>query len=181
MKKHPAYMIGFLAIVGIICATLLSVVNAITYPIILENEFKSLNATLSALDVQVTEDLTEELEKDKNMLDGVNNVYAGVHADSTNCYVFEVNANNNFTSFKVLVVISKEDGKILTLSTVGESGFTTHGKDSLFKGNDFGLTNSTSSSLDANFISVSGATVSSDSILVAVKLAYKQLEVLGGK
>lgn len=179
MKKHPAYMIGFLAIIGIVCATLLSVVNAITYPIILENEFKSLNATLSALNVEVSEDLTESLGDD--LLEDVNNVYSGKHSGSTNCYVFEVNAKNSFTTFKVLVVISKQDSKVLTLSTVGESGFTTHGKDSSFKGNDFGLSNSASSSLDANFTPVAGATVSSDSILEAVKLAYEQLKVLGGK
>lgn len=177
MKKHPAYMIGFLTVIGIICASLLSIVNAITYPIILENEFKTLNETMSGLNVKVTQDLTDDLG-DK-LLENVNNVYEGKYNEEINCYIFEVNTKNSYTEFKVLVVISK-DGKILTISPVGTSGFTTHNMDSSFVGNDFGLANSDKDSLDTNFDSIAGATTSSKSVLSAVKLAFEQYEVLGG-
>ena len=171
MKKHPVYMICFLAILGVICAGLLSGVNAITAPIIKENKFAAVNKTLEAIKV-----LEGEVVEGVDLVDGVESIYAGQFEGTTACYAFVVNVKNNFTEFQVLVALSK-DGKILAISPAQGSTLTTHGKDSAFAGNTFGIIGS-GSDFASKFEVVAGASVTSGSFEEAVKIAFKQLKKL---
>lgn len=178
MKKNsPVYMILFLTVLGIICAGLLSGVNALTKGKIAENEQKKLEQSLEALNIQSPVIVDVEY-----VSDDIKGVYEGSYSgngESVSCYVFEVEQKNKFTTFTTLVAISK-DGSLLAITPKGSSGFTTHGMDASFIGNNFGIIGSTSDNFASNFQGVSGATYSSGSIKGSIELSYEQFNKIGG-
>lgn len=171
---HVLHLTLFLFVLGVICAGLLSLVNQITKPVIEANVQKELEATLAS--VNVTE---PKLLEEVTLVAGVDKVYQGKVDGTTECYVFQVTVKNSYTTITTLVVIGKTDALVKAVATVsGTPSYTTHGKDSGFINNNFGLIGAGSTNYQDQFKGVASATVSSSSILEAVKLSYQQMKGL---
>ena len=167
----------FLAILGLICAGILAIVNNITSPIIEQNKIKELEKQLSVINIKDPKVVECDLIK------GVDAVYSGIYnkglSDENECYIFQVTVKNDYTSITTIIAISKTNGKIIALSPLsGDPSYTTHGKNNDFKGNDFGLVGSNNNGINSAFENVAGATKSSESIKKAAKLAFEQYELL---
>lgn len=173
MKKMPESLKFslFLALLGLICAGLLALVNSITSPIIENMKQEELQETLK--DVGITKDL-KEITPDK-YVNGVKKIYSGKDDADKECYVFEVEKSNTYTSFTTLVVFYKEKYLIKTVVVLKTDKITTHNKDQDFINNDFNLPGSTPEDYEDNFANVSGATYSSESVKAAVTSAYLQV------
>ena len=85
MKKHPLYIICFLTILGIISASLLSIVNSITAPIIKVNALTGLKEELSKYDITL-----DKINENVSKVDKVLNIYEGNHKINGKCYIFEI-------------------------------------------------------------------------------------------
>lgn len=172
MKKlpYPIYLSFFLGILGIICSGLLAGVNCITAPVIKENQAKAFNEILKQAN----------LEYDTEM-NGLDTDVAGCYALNGNkvkCAVFQVTTKNNDDNveFNIIIAINVTNGQIEYISVAGQSGFTTHGHDADFIGNDFGVKNATSSNYEDKFTGISGATHSALAVKNAITVAFSQFE-----
>ncbi len=172
MKKlpYPAYLALFLGILGIISAGLLAGINILTAPAIKANEEKKLAEQLKVIEVESPKILEVEL------LENVQNAYEGLYSGKE-VYVFNVQNKNQYLTIQTLVVITKEDGKILNIS-VGLPATNPPGIGGSFEGVKFGLIDATQEDYDSKFDKVTGATISSNSVKACVKLAFDQYKVI---
>ena len=146
MKKlpYPAYLALFLGILGIISAGLLAGINILTAPAIKANEEKKLAEQLKVIEVESPKILEVEL------LENVQNAYEGLYSGKE-VYVFNVQNKNQYLTIQTLVVITKEDGKILNIS-VGLPATNPPGIGDL--GVKFGLIDATQEDYDSKFVKV---------------------------
>lgn len=177
MKKMPRtlYLCLFLLALGVIAGGLLAGVNALTAPIIAENEAKELAKNLEKVGVTNPKEVTTSTMVNKN----VTNVYTGKF-QSNDCYVFNTTDSNKYTTVNVLVVIEKTEGTILNIHVSGVPSITTHGFDSSFTNENLGVIGGTNAD---SLTSVSGATISSNSIKTCINAAveiYQDLDHSGG-
>ena len=174
--NHTVHLALFLAVLGVICAGLLALVNMITTPFIEANLQKELEKTLEVIKVK------EPTQLDVELIDGVEAVYEGIvnkgEVTEAPCYVIQTKVKNNYTTVTTLIVINKDNGSIITVKPIG-SGLTTHNKDADLIASDFGVIGATSSDYLSKFQPVADATVSSGSISEGIKLAYEQLKGMG--
>ena len=178
--KRILFLSLFLAVLGLVCAGMLAVVNHITEPIIQDNKRKELEKQLEVINIK------DPTEVECKLIKGVDAVYSGIYnkgeKDETECYVFQVTVKNDYTSITTIIAIGKEKGKIVALAPLsGDPSYTTHGKNDSFVMNNFGLIGSGSNNINSSFESVAGATKSSESIKNAAKLAYEQFFTLTSK
>lgn len=173
MKKlpYPLYLALFLGVLGIIAAGLLAGINILTAPAIKANEEKKLAEQFKVIEVESPKILEVEL------LENVLGAYEGL-TNGKACFVFNVQNKNQFLTVQTLVVISQEDGKILNLSV--NLPATTHGMDSSFEGNKFGVIDANQDDFTGKFVTISGATKSSDSVKACINLAYEQYKGIKG-
>ena len=175
--KRILFLSLFLAVLGLVCAGMLAVVNHITEPIIQDNKRKELEKQLEVINIK------DPTEVECELIKGVDAVYSGIYnkgeKDETECYVFQVTIKNDYTSITTIIAIGKEKGKIVALAPLsGDPSYTTHGKNDNFVMNNFGLIGSGSNNINSSFEAVAGATKSSESIKNAAKLAYEQFFTL---
>lgn len=168
---HILHLVIFLFVLGLICAGLLALVNNITAPFIEKNKENDLENTFSQINVKNPVEL-----KNQTLIDGVEKIYLG-KIDDEECYVFQINSKNNFTTITTLVVISKRSNLILALQPMsGTPSFTTHGKDDAIANNDYNVVGRGENNYNDYFNSVSGATISSSSIKNSIRIAFEQLK-----
>lgn len=173
MKKLPRtlYLALFLLALGVIAGSLLAGVNAITKPVIEQNAIKELEKNLADVNVKNPKDISSTVK----LVSGVSSVYSG-EFDGKECYVFNTANSNKYTTVKVLVVLAKEDGKILNFKVTGEPSITTHGFDASFAG-ELGVIGETSSD---KLVSISGATFSRGSVKACLDAAINMYNAMKG-
>jgi uncharacterized protein with FMN-binding domain len=110
------------------------------------------------------------------LLENVQSAYEGLYSGKE-VYVFNVQNKNQFLTIQTLVVITKEDGKILNIS-VGLPATNPPGFGGSFEGVKFGLIDATQEDYDSKFVKVTGATTSSNSVKACVELAFDQYKVI---
>ena len=84
--------------------------------------------------------------------------------------IYYLEKENRFTTVKLYVGLD-EEGKIVNMVTTQSD---TIGKGENFNGEDMGLNGATSTTVDDSFVSVSGATISSNTVKELIALAFEQ-------
>ena len=104
--KRILFLSLFLAVLGLVCAGMLAVVNHITEPIIQDNKRKELEKQLEVINIK------DPTEVECELIKGVDAVYSGIYnkgeKDETECYVFQVTVKNDYTSITTIIAIGKE-------------------------------------------------------------------------
>ena len=175
MKKHPVYIVCFMMILGIVCASLLSLVNYFTAPYIKRNSNSELIEALEKYDIKITK-VIENVDKEDKMLA----IFEGATKDNSKCYIFEVEEKQSMLKnpYSIYVVISEEDGTIINFfsnETIANPGYETG-----FLNNNLGVLGSTESNYEANFDAVSGSTLTSNTFKDAFKVAFRQYNQMKG-
>lgn len=171
MKKHPLYIICFLTILGIISASLLSIVNSITAPIIKVNALTGLKEELSKYDITL-----DKINENVSKVDKVLNIYEGNHKTNGKCYIFEIEEKQSLVKepFSIFVVIDESDGTIVTFYS--SDIYANEGYDDKFDGVDFGVIGTNKDNFENSFENVADATYTSNAFKDAFKVAFEQYE-----
>lgn len=103
--KNTIKLAGFLAVVCVICALILTSVNNMTEPVIAKNEKEKIELTLRELVPQATKFEEKEIEKHKELL-SINQAYNNKKLIAT---VLEVQATGFQSDIKLLIAITPDD------------------------------------------------------------------------
>ena len=166
-----------LCAVGIICGTVVSIVDTITAPIIERTEKKILAKSLESVGLLNY----SILEKNDNIsfIDGIDEVYLGTNANNDPVYAFKVVIKSKYVSkFSSLIVINKVTKRIENIKLL--SNATNNGLDHMFD-TDFNIIGSTNYEIDSNFEWVASATKSSASVKESIEIAFEQFNLIIGE
>lgn len=169
MDKFPQPLkLGlFLFVLGLLCATLLAVVNSFTAPVIEEAKSAQLAKTLGDLKSGVTfKDDTSSYTR----LSGVRKVYGTYTGETQNGVIYQVNISGYAGVIEVLIGFNTDTNTVMGLKVLSQT--ETPGIGSKIVDFDFGLNNKPFNTTDFNMIS--GATVSSNAVKAAVAIAQAQ-------
>ena len=175
MKKHPVYIVCFMMVLGIICALLLSLVNTFTAPYIKRNSKIELINALEKYNIELTL-IIENVDLEEKMLA----IYEGKTSDNDKCYIFEVEEKQSMLKnpYSIYVVIKESDGTIINFFS--NETYANPGYDTGFINNNLGVIGSTESNYEANFDTVSGSTLTSNTFKDAFKIAFRQYNQMKG-
>ena len=166
-----------LCAVGIVCGTVVAVVDAITAPIIEETEKKILTKSLESVGV-LNYSIIEENEN-ISYIDYIDEIYVGNNEKNESVYAFKVVMKSKYVSkFTSLIVINKETKKVENIKLL--SNATNNGLDHKFE-SDFNVIGSTNDDIDSNFKWVASATKSSASVKESIEIAFEQFNLIIGE
>jgi Na+-translocating ferredoxin:NAD+ oxidoreductase subunit G len=157
----------FLFVLGLLCATLLAVVNSFTAPVIEEAKSAQLAQTLGDLKTGVTfKDVTSEYTRQS----GVRKVYGTYVGETMNGVIYQVNVSGYGGVIELLIGFNTDTNTIMGLKVLTQS--ETPGIGNKIVDFDFGITNQPINT--TNFNMISGATVSSNAVKAALTIAKAQ-------
>lgn len=173
LKKHPLYIIGFLVVLGTLCAVLLALINMITAPRIKLNSLTELKMTLAENDIELSKIVTN-VQK----VSGVDEIYEGEYLGNTKCYVFKIIQQHQYLNnpFNVYVVLNAENGTIIDyfyLEAIASQSYNDQASN-----HDFGVIGSNKDNFENNFISIAGVSATANAVKEAFILAFSQYELM---
>lgn len=173
IKKHPLYIIGFLVVLGTLCAVSLALVNMVTSNKIKLNSLTELKESLLEHDIELSKIITN-VER----LNGVNEIYEGTYLGNTKCYVFKIEEQHQYLNnpFNVYVVLNSEDGTIIHyfyLDAIASQSYNEQASN-----HDFGVIGSNKDNFEENFIPIAGISATVNSVKDAFLLAFSQYQLM---
>ena len=183
--QHILKLTIFLAVLGLICTTILSVVNYITKDAIANNQLiqeeketqviveKLENINVSNIE-NITSYNTNNLINDSKSK--VLQIFKGLKEEK-NILAFKMYSKNDFVEFNTLVVLKEDNNNYVVEDVIVLSNPTSFGDSAnkKFFNNNFNLKNSSKDEINNTFEIVAGTTYSSKSVRQAVSNAMEQI------